>query len=107
MTTSSVATVEVPFEALVKEPGSKRVIKFISEIRSCYCDSFVELRKATETLTLEKVKSEVKTLKKKKRMRSWSITMVRKAFNNSGADISSCTGSQVTSRFKSTFINAR
>src|SRR5208283_3934809 len=63
MTTSSVATVEVPFEALAKELGSKRAIKFISEIRSCYGDSVVELKKATETLTLEQVEAEIKTLK--------------------------------------------
>ncbi len=31
--TSEVATVEVPFEALVKELGAKRAIEFISEIR--------------------------------------------------------------------------
>ena len=68
MTTSSVATVEVPFEALVKELGPKRAIKFISEIRSCYGDSVVELRKATETLTLEQVEAEIKALKKKKRI---------------------------------------
>jgi hypothetical protein len=37
----------VPFEALVKELGAKRAIKFISEIRRRYGDSVVELRKAT------------------------------------------------------------
>jgi hypothetical protein len=32
MTTSRMATVEVPFEALVKELRAKRAIRFISEI---------------------------------------------------------------------------
>jgi hypothetical protein len=60
----TVATVEVPFEALVKELGSKRAIEFISEIRECYGDSVVELRKATETLTIDQIEAEVKNLKK-------------------------------------------
>jgi molybdopterin converting factor small subunit len=64
-TTSRIATVEVPFEALVKELGAKRAIKFISEIRECYGNSVVELRKATEKLTIEQIEAEVKTLKKK------------------------------------------
>jgi hypothetical protein len=34
-TTSRIATVEVPFEALVKELCAKRAIEFISEIREC------------------------------------------------------------------------
>jgi hypothetical protein len=68
MTASSVATVEVPFEALVKELGSRRAIQFISEIRKCYGDSVVELRRATQTLTLEQVEAEIKTLKKKKKV---------------------------------------
>jgi hypothetical protein len=63
--TSEVATVEVPFEALVKELGAKRAIEFISEIRACYGDSVVELRKATETLTIEQIEAETKKLKKK------------------------------------------
>jgi hypothetical protein len=63
--TSEVATVEVPFEALVKELGAKRAIEFISEIRECYGDSVVELRKATETLTIEQIEAENKKLKKK------------------------------------------
>jgi len=63
-TTSRIATVEVPFEALVKELGAKRAIKFISEIRECYGNSVVELRKATEKLTIEQIEAEVKTLKK-------------------------------------------
>jgi len=33
MTETQIATVEVPFEALVKELGAKRAIKFLSEIR--------------------------------------------------------------------------
>ncbi len=53
MTTSSVVTVEVPFEALAKELGTKRAIEFISEIKECYGDSVVELRKATGTLTID------------------------------------------------------
>jgi len=65
MTTSSrPATVEVPFEALVKELGARRAIEFISEIRECYGNSVVELRKATEKLTIKQVEAEVKTLKK-------------------------------------------
>ncbi len=60
----TVATVEVPFEALVKELGAKRAIEFISEIQECYGDSVVELRKATETLTIEQIEAEVKNLKK-------------------------------------------
>jgi hypothetical protein len=63
--TSEVATVEVPFEALVKELGAKRAIEFISEIRECYGDSVVELRKATETLTIDQIEAENKKLKKK------------------------------------------
>ena len=65
--TSNVATVEVPFEALVKELGAKRAIEFISEIRECYGDSVVELRKATETLTIEQIGAEVKKQKKIKK----------------------------------------
>lgn len=68
MTTSNIATVEVPFEALAKELGSKRAIEFISEIRECYGDSVVELRKATETLTIEQVEAQIKTLKKKRKI---------------------------------------
>jgi len=64
MTTSNIATVEVPFEALAKELGTRRAIEFISEIKKCYGDSVVELRKATETLTIEQIEAEVKTLRK-------------------------------------------
>lgn len=63
-TTPRIATVEVPFEALVKELGAKRAIEFISELRECYGNSVVELRKATEKLTIEQIEAEVKTLKK-------------------------------------------
>ena len=66
MTTSHIATVEVPFEALAKELGAKRAIEFISEIRMCYGDSVVELRRNTETLTLEEIEAEIKTQKTKK-----------------------------------------
>jgi hypothetical protein len=62
---SGVATVEVPFEALVRELGAKRAIKFIGEIRRTYGDSVVELRKATEKLTLEQIEAEIKALKMK------------------------------------------
>lgn len=62
----SVATVEVPLEALVKELGAKRAIKFITEIRECYGDSVVELRKATEKLTLEEIEVEIKAKNKEK-----------------------------------------
>lgn len=65
MTTKSrVATVEVPFEALVRELGAKRAIKFIGEIRRTYGDSVVELRKATEKLTIEQIEAEIKALKR-------------------------------------------
>lgn len=66
----TVATVEVPFEALVKELGAKRAIEFISEIRECYGDSVVELRKATETLTIEQIEAEVKNLKKQRKTKN-------------------------------------
>ncbi|MCL4430604.1 MAG: hypothetical protein M1167_07605 [Chloroflexi bacterium] len=48
----TVTTVEVPFEALVKELGAKRAVEFISEIRECYGDSVVELRRSTEKLSI-------------------------------------------------------
>jgi len=64
MATSRIATVEVPFEALVKELGAKRAIEFISEIRGKYGDSVVELKKATEKLTIEQIETEIKHLKK-------------------------------------------
>lgn len=60
------ATVEVPIQALVKELGAKRAIEFISEIRECYGDSVVELRKATEKLTIEQIEAEIKKTKNKK-----------------------------------------
>jgi hypothetical protein len=52
--------VEIPFEALVKELGAKRAVEFISEIRQCYGDSVVELRKATEKLTIRQIEAEIK-----------------------------------------------
>ena len=52
-------------KTLVKELGAKRAIEFISEIRECYGDSVVELRKATETLTFDQIEAENKKLKKK------------------------------------------
>ena len=61
---SRVATVEVPFEALVRELGAKRAIKFIGEIRRTYGDSVVELRKATEKLTIEQIEDEIKAMEK-------------------------------------------
>ncbi|MGQ9744377.1 MAG: hypothetical protein ACUVQW_07195 [Candidatus Bathycorpusculaceae bacterium] len=64
MTETEVATVEVPFEALVKELGAKRAIEFLSEIRRKYGDSVVELRKSTEKLTIEQIEKEIKKLKK-------------------------------------------
>jgi hypothetical protein len=64
MTGSQVATVEVPFEALVKELGTKRAIEFISEIRRKYGNSVVELRKATEKLTIEQIERETKQVRK-------------------------------------------
>ena len=68
MTESQVATVEVPFEALVKELGAKRAIEFISEIRMKYGDSVAELRKATEKLTIEQIEKEIKQLKREGKM---------------------------------------
>ena len=65
--TSEVATVEVLFEGLVKELGAKRAIEFISEVRACYGDSVVELRKATEKLTIDQIEAETKKSKKKNR----------------------------------------
>jgi hypothetical protein len=67
MRESQVATVEVPFEALVRELGAKRAIEFVSEIRQCYGDSVVELKKATEKLTIEQIEAELKTVKQKKK----------------------------------------
>lgn len=64
MTSSRIATVEVPFEALVKELGAKRAIRFMMEMRRRYGDSVVELRKATEKLTIEQIETEIKALKK-------------------------------------------
>jgi len=64
MTETQIATVEVPFEALVKELGAKRAIKFLSEIRRKYGDSVVELRKSTEKLTIEQIEKEITQLKK-------------------------------------------
>jgi hypothetical protein len=64
MMTSRIVTVEVPFEALVRELGAKRAIKFISEIRKSYGDSVVELRKATQKLTVDQIEAEIKILKK-------------------------------------------
>ncbi len=64
MTETQIATVEVPFEALVKELGAKRAIKFLSEIRRKYGDSVVELKRATEKLTIEQIEKEIEQLKK-------------------------------------------
>ena len=69
--TSEIATVEVPFEALVKELGAKRAIEFISEIRECYGDSVVELRRATETLTIDQIEAETKKLSRKQRVKKY------------------------------------
>jgi hypothetical protein len=64
MTETQIATVEIPFEALVKELGAKRAVKFLSEIRRKYGDSVVELRRATEKLTIEQIEKEIEQLKK-------------------------------------------
>jgi hypothetical protein len=61
-----VATVELSFEALVKELGAKRAIELIIDIRRKYGDSVVELRKATEKLTIEEIEKEIKQHKKEK-----------------------------------------
>jgi Ribonuclease G/E len=66
MTTPHIATIEVPFEALAKELGAKRAIEFISEIRRCHSDSVVELRRETETLTIEQIEAQIKTKKQRK-----------------------------------------
>ncbi|MBS7645396.1 MAG: hypothetical protein QW638_07730 [Candidatus Bathyarchaeia archaeon] len=68
MTGTQAATVEVPFEALVKELGAKRAIEFLSEIRRKYGDSVVELKRATEKLTIEQIEKEIEQLKKEGRM---------------------------------------
>jgi len=68
MTETQIATVEVPFEALVKELGAKRAIKFLSEIRRKYGDSVVELRRATEKLTIEQIEKEIRRLKKEEKI---------------------------------------
>ncbi|MCL6578478.1 MAG: hypothetical protein K6T73_03715 [Candidatus Bathyarchaeota archaeon] len=68
MTETQIATVEVPFEALVKELGAKRAIKFLSEIRRKYGDSVVELRRATENLTIEQIEKEIRLLKKEEKV---------------------------------------
>ena len=68
MTTEpKIATVEVPFEALAKELGARRAIEFIREIRVTYGDSVVELRKATEKLTIEQIEAELNTMRKERR----------------------------------------
>jgi len=69
-TTSRKVTVEVPFEDLVKERGAKRAVRFIREIRRSYGDSVVELRKATEKLTIEQIEAEIKALKKQGKISS-------------------------------------
>jgi len=68
VTASRVATVEVPFEALVRELRARRAVKFVSEIRRKYGDSVVELRKATEKLTMEEIKKEIRRLKKEEKV---------------------------------------
>jgi len=68
MTETRIATVEVPFEALVKEVGAKRTIKFLSETRRKYGGSAVELRTATEKLTVEQIEKEISQLKKEGRI---------------------------------------
>jgi len=62
---SEIATVEIPFEALAKELGARRAIEFIREIRVTYGDSVVELRKATEKLTIEEIEAELNSAEKK------------------------------------------
>ena len=68
MMVSRIATVEVPFEALVRELGARRAIEFVSEIRRKYGDSVVELRKATEKLTIEQIEKEIEKLKKEEKI---------------------------------------
>jgi len=68
MVSSQIATVEVPFEALAKELGARRATEFISEIRVRYGDSVVELRRATEKLTIEQIEEEIRRMKNEKRI---------------------------------------
>jgi len=68
MMVSRIATVEVPFEALVRELGARRAVQFVSEIRRKYGDSVVELRKATEKLTIEEIEKEIRRLKKEEKI---------------------------------------
>jgi len=68
MTETQIATGEVAFEALVKELGAKRAVKFLSEIRRKYGDSVVELRRATENLTIEQIEKEIRLLKKEEKV---------------------------------------
>jgi len=68
VTASRVATVEVPFEARVRELGARRAVDFVSEIRRKYGDSVVELRKATEKLTMEEIEKEIGRLKKEEKV---------------------------------------
>jgi hypothetical protein len=68
MMVSRIATVEVPFEALVRELGARRAVEFVSEIRRKYGDSVVELRKATEKLTMEEIEKEIRRLKKEEKI---------------------------------------
>lgn len=65
---SRIATVEVPFEALVRELGARRAVEFVSEIRRKYGDSVVELRKATEKLTMVEIEKEIRRLKKEEKI---------------------------------------
>ncbi len=46
--------------------GPKRAVEFIIEIRECYWDSVVELRGATEKLSIAQIEAEIKKTKSKK-----------------------------------------
>jgi len=47
---------------------TRRAIEFVSEIRRKYGDSVVELRKATEKLTMEEIEKEIRRLKKEEKI---------------------------------------
>jgi hypothetical protein len=49
---------------LLKSLGQKRAIEFISEIRRKYGNSVVELRTATEKLTIEQIERETKQVRR-------------------------------------------
>ncbi len=51
----AVTTVEVPVEALIKELGSRRAMRFMREITQYYDESIVEIKSGTKTLTVDEI----------------------------------------------------